>query len=66
MTTYSKGRSHSVAIGSVLSKPVELTFQRSVIGPELYLIDVIPLLHIFQNYGVLHHSYMDDTQINAV
>lgn len=38
--------------------------QGSILGPLLFILCLLPLYQIFQEYKVDYHSYADDNQIN--
>ena len=65
-SSYLHARTQSVAVGTGVSKPVELETgvpQGLVLDPLLFLIYVLPLKRIFQKHSVSYHSYADDTQV---
>ena len=64
--SYLTGRSQQVLINNCTSKQVPLDVgvpQGSVLGPLLFLAYIVPLQHIINDHGVLHHGYADDTQL---
>jgi hypothetical protein len=66
ISTYLNGRTQSVAIGNVLSKPVALKCgvpQGSVAGPLIFTLFSAPLQDIIASHGLQSVVYADDTQI---
>ena len=35
----------------------------SVLGPELYLVNTVPLAKVIRSYSLDYHLYTDDTQL---
>lgn len=59
-------RKQFVSIGGFISPKSPLLHgvpQGSVLGPLLFVINIVPLSHIIQHYGLNFHCYADDTQI---
>ena len=68
ITSYLHNRSNFVSINGSRSSPVVQHCnvpQGSVLGPTFFSDYISPLSHIFDKWGVLFHSYADDTQIYA-
>ena len=64
--SYLSGRTQRVQINGEFSTPQELRFgvpQGSVLGPQLFLIYMLPLGAIIRKHGMEFQMYADDTQI---
>ena len=64
--SYLHNRSQTVCVGQEQSCPSELATgvpQGSVLGPLLFLIYILPLRRIIDNFQVQRHGYADDTQL---
>ena len=66
ISSYLSGRTQSIAIGNVLSDPVDLNCgvpQGSVAGPLIFTLFSAPLQDIIESHGLQSVVYADDTQI---
>ena len=66
ISSYLNGRTQSVAIGNVLSDPVDLNCgvpQGSVADPLIFTLFSAPLQDIIESHGLQSVVYADDTQI---
>jgi len=66
LSSYLKGRTQAVSIGSCSSEPKDLATgfpQGSVLGPFMYPIYTSPLFDIASKYDIMIHMYADDTQL---
>ena len=64
--SYLQNRHQCVQIGDVVSYKVHLSSgipQGSVLGPLLFLIYILPLKNIIDQYNINRHGYADDTQL---
>ena len=64
--SYLSGRTQSVSVENICSKPSPLQFgvpQGSVLGPLLYTIYTLPLGDILRKAEISYHLYADDTQL---
>ena len=64
--SYLAGKIQRVVTEDAVSVDQELGFgvpQCSVLGTKIYCMYIKPVSDIFQQHGLSHHSYADDTQL---
>ena len=69
LSSYLTDRTQRIAIGSVFSDEIKLTFgvpQGAVLGPKLYCIFSKPIGELCKRHNLCYHCYADDTQAYLV
>ncbi len=68
MKSYLTNRTQAVHLKDSVSKSVPLSVgvpQGSVLGPLLFLIYILPLKSIIEQYAIIRHGFADDCQLYA-